>query len=100
MTGRVEVYHDGQWGTVCDDYWDLKDAAVLCKQLGFDGAATAYKNAEFGQGSGPIHMDDVHCKGTEKSLRNCFFNGWGDNDCGHNEDAGVECSKSVLVSSS
>ncbi|KAI5097498.1 galectin 3 binding protein precursor, partial [Silurus meridionalis] len=89
--GRVEVYHNGQWGTVCDDDWDLTEAQVVCQQLGFPGAISAIAGGKYGEGSGPIWLDDMKCKGSESFLSSCQFKGWGVTDCSHKEDAGVVC---------
>ena len=90
----MEVYHNGEWGTVCDDRWDLKDAQVVCKQLGFGRAIDASSRAFYGRGSGRIWLDNVNCVGTEFAIGNCSHNGWGVEDCTHGEDAGVKCSAS------
>lgn len=89
--GRVEVYHEDEWGTVCDDLWELDDANVLCVELGYDLANEAPVAAHFGEGVGRIWMDDVECTGVEVTLVTCPFRGWGLHNCNHRGDAGAEC---------
>uniref|UniRef100_A0A2K5Y9N3 Soluble scavenger receptor cysteine-rich domain-containing protein SSC5D n=1 Tax=Mandrillus leucophaeus TaxID=9568 RepID=A0A2K5Y9N3_MANLE len=89
--GRLEVWHGGRWGTVCDDGWDLRDAAVACRELGCGGALAAPGGARFGPGAGPVWMDDVGCGGGEQALRDCPRSPWGRSNCDHSEDAGLVC---------
>uniref|UniRef100_A0A8C9X9X3 Lysyl oxidase homolog n=1 Tax=Sander lucioperca TaxID=283035 RepID=A0A8C9X9X3_SANLU len=87
--GRVEVLKNGEWGTVCDDNWNIRAATVVCRELGFGSAKEALTGARLGQGIGPVHMNEVECSGFEKSLTECYFNR--DAGCSHEEDAAVRC---------
>lgn len=91
--GRVEIFANGEWGTICDDLWNIKNAQVVCRQLGFRHALRASKAAEFGEGSHlKIVLDDVQCQGSEATLLDCQHAGVGSSNCAHYEDAGVICS--------
>ena len=95
--GRVEVFYNGEWGTVCDDGWDMNDARVMCGELGYADAVSAPLYAYFGTGSGQIWLDNVNCAGSEDSIVNCQHNGWGSHNCNHNEDASVVCSSKSIT---
>ena len=78
---RVEVLINGTWGTFCSDsfLWTLQNAHVICRQLGFDGAATASSSFfidEFGAGTGSIWTNDLQCVGNETSISECRQNKW------------------------
>lgn len=57
----------------------------------YNTGASTPNQAHFGQGSGPIWLDNVACTGTEARLIDCAANPIGVHNCGHNEDAGTRC---------
>ena len=92
MSGRLEVFFQGRWGTVCDDDFNNNAARVVCRQLGFNPVgANAVSRAHFGQGTGPIWLDEVDCTGSEPNIDSCPHNAWGSHDCSHSKDVGVIC---------
>lgn len=94
--GRVEVFHGGQWGSVCDAKWDDTDATVICRMLAFypydrEVIGKAIPGSYFGQGDGPVWLSDVKCNGTENDLSECAVDWSGGVNCDHSRDAGVFC---------
>ncbi|XP_072909944.1 uncharacterized protein [Hemitrygon akajei] len=89
--GAVQIYHNGRWGNVCDDLWDMKDAEVVCQQLKCGSAKEAVNSSAFGIGSGEIWLTNLECSGKEKNLSECSPGIWGKGNCTHKEDAGVIC---------
>lgn len=85
----MEIFHKGVWGTICDDGWTTREAAVVCRMLGFNRAVSAFTATA---GTGQIWLDDLNCKGTEITITDCSKRDWGSHNCHHGEDAGVECS--------
>nr|XP_031292662.1 CD5 antigen-like [Camelus dromedarius] len=92
-SGRLEVLHKGEWGTVCDDGWGEKEEQVVCKQLGCGEPVfvSAKDRRRFGFGNGRIWLDDVYCSGQEQSLEQCRHRFWGHHNCNHREDVAVDC---------
>ena len=82
---------------MCDDRWDMDNAQVVCRELGYQGAVSAYREAHFGRGTGEIWLDNVRCTGSERRLGLCDHKGVGDHNCDHSEDAGVVCQSEYML---
>ena len=97
----MEVKHQGEWGTVVDGSWSLKDASVVCRQLECGTAVGIPKQAYFGPGIGPIWFHSINCQGKESLLTVCRYPSLKDyrpEGLSHDQDAGAVCSgKSCLV---
>ncbi|XP_072014314.1 scavenger receptor cysteine-rich domain-containing protein DMBT1-like [Amphiura filiformis] len=90
--GRVAITHPKYGrGTICDNNWDLKDATVVCKMLGYGAAKEAPTRAFFGEGSGRVLLGDAECTGMEYNFDDCQHGGWRGNTCNHREDASAIC---------
>ena len=90
--GRVEFYYKGVWGTICSVFWAINDARVVCRQLGFQDAEVAYKDAYFGEGTGPIWINSLNCRGYESLVTSCPQSRWYfQSNCNHSKDVGVRC---------
>ncbi|XP_078064406.1 CD5 antigen-like, partial [Mustelus asterias] len=96
-SGRVEVYHHGVWGTVCDNGWDRQAAGVVCQLLNCGSALSVAGGGQYGAGAGVIWLDELSCNGAEVALDQCSTKPWGVNNCNHSQDAGVSCSGPVRV---
>ncbi|CAG5122350.1 unnamed protein product [Candidula unifasciata] len=97
--GTVVILHNGRWGAVCDDSWDITDASVVCRQLGYTLAVRATNQSEFGPGRKKLWLSEVGCNGTEKRLDECplqFYDENIHNQCsGKYRSAGAICSAAI-----
>ena len=97
--GGVEIKLNGTWGTICDDFWGIEEANVICRMLNFTEGALSTQCCGFYNGYGiaeKIWLDDVHCDGDEQSIAECRHGGWGSHNCRHTEDVGVVCRHSPV----
>ena len=94
-TGRVELYQNGQWGTVCDDTWDMKDAAVVCKYLQCGKAQKIPSSDFYGRGSTKMLVGEMSCNGREHSPDECKQKNIGSSTCNSTSVAGLLCSGKI-----
>lgn len=90
-SGRVEVHHAGQWGTVCERDWSMNKAEMICNLLECGHAVSAPGGAHFGQGTGAIWEASESCFANETSFQQCLVKGFHRTSCGHEEDASIIC---------
>ena len=94
----MEVYINGEWGTVCGDSWDPLEGKVVCQQLGYNGVNRTYSDRSrhnFGEGTGLSWLNDLRCTGSEANLLQCPHDGVG-NSCGHYQNVGIVCTNEDL----
>ena len=97
-SGRLEVLHNGTWGTVCRDGWTSRNSNTVCKRLGYiygrtsrSGRPGNFPNYLSSTKDQPIWMSDVQCDRKHTSLGMCRHSGWGVNDCTHSQDVYLSC---------
>ena len=90
-SGRVELYYNGHWGTVCNDNWMLRSSHVVCRQMGLGPALGSQAG---GNGLGTSWLNNVMCMGLEQDLASCpsTYNFSSSLTCSHDKDVVVNCS--------
>lgn len=89
--GRLEIYHNSEWGSVCSSGFTKQSAKVACGMLGLHLGELIDGTDDTLGGMGPIWMDSVNCTGREQFLWQCEFKGWGQTNCDHSSDVVVYC---------
>ena len=96
--GRLEIFYDGQWGTICNNGWDMNNTRVACHQLGYRYGVRVLQSWQVEQGPFRIWLDDLACTGSEDSLAMCPHKGWGSHTCHFFQNVGIECSSTGKAS--
>jgi deleted-in-malignant-brain-tumors protein 1 len=89
--GRLEIHHNGIWGTVCDDQFDNIEAGVACRTLGYATGIQIFEKDVYGRGEGKIWLDEMLCTDADYNIGNCAHDPWGLHDCNHEEDVMIRC---------
>ncbi|XP_072013960.1 uncharacterized protein [Amphiura filiformis] len=105
--GLLEVYHDNQWGSVCDNGWNDIASYVACRQLGYLGAV-AFKSSnimtdtkgdadhsKIARPAGRVLLSDVSCRGTETGLHQCQHGPFHQHDCLYTDSVELTCARTM-----
>ena len=113
--GRVEICLNKEWGTVCDTFWDRRDAQVVCRELGYVPTcklvfisvyiiltvviigASLYISSQFGDGNLQQLIWNVQCSGSETSLLNCSYQQDHGSLCEYGHTVGVRCYSKIII---
>ena len=72
------MFYTGVWGAISSSNWDINDATVVCRQLGYSaGAEVALKNGVYGPVRGPVWITNLQCTGSESNVMECVHDGLG-----------------------
>ena len=98
-SGRLEVFYNNIWGTVCQQGFNILAANTVCRQLGFNsGAITYYGGAHYGPGSGKVWLTNVSCSPSDNNIATCGHSYWGKTDvCTHEYDVSIDCNPGKLI---
>ena len=95
LEGRLEIYYQGVWRSVCTQHWTLKEAHVACRMMGYHSAL--YANTIYGSFDRQVGIKDLRCNGSEKDLVGCQHNGWNLQGCQDKKYAIVTCSRKYIL---
>ena len=97
--GRLEIYFEDRWGSVCENGWGSRSAEVVCRELGFARPVRTTKGSDYtyiGSDSSPVWLDEVQCNGDEKKVINCPHGPLGTHICTHEHDIGIICTGMLI----
>ena len=103
--GRVEIFYNSSWGSVCDTDWGTEEGDVVCRQLGFGPPILTTKGSHYDSTTEEgekrtvnLWLGNIECVGSEAMLAACSHSQWGMANCKTEQEAGVKCSgRSVII---
>ena len=95
LEGRLEIYYQGVWRSVCTQHWTFKEAHVACRMMGYHSAL--YAETIYGSFDRQVGIQDLRCKGSEKDLVGCRNNGWNLQGCQDKMYAAAICSSKYIL---